>query len=249
MIELEKLYESAGQHLAVNPPRWEDFATEFYEIFGAGMVIYRPEFEDGVLAWRTQEQIVVSTHPDYAAEYVSRQVFEANQIPDDSLNPFEPNRRSDIIPDDVFRQTDIARDFFIPRGIFYMLAVSARLRDDSYLMMVTWRSEQEGDFDDIEKQRITLFFRYLSTLVSIPQVQEVDSSSDGVKVFGKKYALTSSEIQVLSDLLQGKSLKAIAKDSGRSYGTVRWHVQNILEKCHVKSQKNLLSEFYSLIKR
>ena len=34
----------------------------------------------------------------------------------------------------------------------------------------------------------------------------------------------------------------------RSYGTVRWHVHNLLVKCNVKSQTNLLSEFYQLIK-
>ncbi len=249
MIELEKLYESAGNYLSVSPQQWEKFSKDFQSIFGAGMVLYRPTFVGGVLAWRSEEQTVATSHPEYALEYVKRQVFEANQIPDDSLNPLEPSRRSDVIPDEIYRDTEVAIDFFMPRGIFYMLAISAILSDETHLMMVVWRSEEDGDFSDIEKQRIALFMRYLATLIPIENKEDVENTNDAVEEFGMKYALTGSEIQVLSNLLQGKSLKAIAGESGRSYGTVRWHVQNILEKCQVKSQKNLLNEFYGLIKR
>ncbi|VAW24699.1 hypothetical protein MNBD_ALPHA11-707, partial [hydrothermal vent metagenome] len=59
---------------------------------------------------------------------------------------------------------------------------------------------------------------------------------------------TDTEIDILSALLQGQSLKIIAYETKRSYNTIRWHVQNILEKCQVKTQTNLLREFYRLIK-
>ena len=65
--------------------------------------------------------------------------------------------------------------------------------------------------------------------------------------FGSRYHLTDTEIIILSALIQGHSLREIAVETGRGYGTVRWHVQNILDKCQVSSQKTLLSEFYSLI--
>ncbi len=249
MSELEKLYESAGRHLAASPQQWPAFAKDFQSIFGGGVVLYRPSFANGVLAWRSAEQIVATTHLEYALNYVQHQVFESNQIPDGSLNPLEPSRRSDIIPDAIFRNSEVAKNFFIPRGIFYMLAVSAILSDETHLMMVVWRSEEEGNFSDIEKQRIALFMRYLATLIPIENKEEVENANDAVEEFGMKYALTGAEVDVLSDLLKGKSLKAIADESERSYGTVRWHVQNILEKCQVKSQKNLLREFYGLIKR
>ena len=54
---------------------------------------------------------------------------------------------------------------------------------------------------------------------------------------------------MLAALLQGLSLRAIARESARTYGMVRWHVQNILEKCQINTQKNLLIEFYRLVKR
>lgn len=249
MIELERLYESAGTHLNAIPQQWERFVTDFQSIFGAGIVLYRPTIKDNVLAWRSADQTVATTHPDHAADYVKFKVFELNQIPDASLNPLEPSRRSDVIPNEIFRETDVAKTFFIPRNIFYMLAVSAILHDDSQLMMVLWRSEGRGDFSDIEKQRMALFMRYLATL--IPSVRSDLNVSPGhaVEDFGAKYALTDTEVSVLTALLQGQSLRMIASESGRAYGTVRWHVQNILEKCQVKTQKNLLSEFYRLIKR
>ena len=249
MIELEKLYESAGTHLSAMPQQWERFVADFQSIFGAGIVLYRPSIEGDVLAWRSAEQTVATTHPQHAADYVKHKVFEANQIPDASLNPLEPSRRSDIIPDEIFRETDVAKGFFIPRDIFYMLAVSAILPDNSYLMMVLWRGESRGDFSDIEKQRVALFMRYLATLIPSDRTDVNVASGRAVEEFGAKYALTDTEVSVLTALLEGQSLRMIATDSGRAYGTVRWHVQNILEKCQVKTQKNLLSEFYRLIKR
>ncbi len=48
-------------------------------------------------------------------------------------------------------------------------------------------------------------------------------------------------------MLIGQSLKFIAQNSDCPYGAMRWHVQNILTKCHAKSQKILLGEFYCLI--
>jgi len=249
MIVLEKLYDSAGENLSGETQNWSMFANEFLRIFNAGLVLYRPSTLDGVLAWRSMDQLVATTHPEHAEGYVKNRIFDSNQIPDDSLNPLEPNRRSDIIPDSQFRQTEIARNFFIPRGIFYMLAVSAILPDDTYLMMVVWRSEEHDNFSDIEKQRLALFMRYLATLIRTNKPEFKLRPDSAVEQFGEKFALTSSEVEVLTALLQGKTLKFIAEKTGRSYGTVRWHVQNILEKCQVKSQKNLLSEFYALIKK
>lgn len=243
------MYESAGKYLSVAPQHWDQFVVDFQGIFGAAIVLYQPTFEKGVMAWRSVEQTIATTHPEYADDYVKYKVFESNQISDDSLNPLEPSRRSDIIPDDVYRVTGVANDFFIPRGIFHMLAVSAILPDETHLMMVLWRSEDAGDFSDIEKQRMALFMRYLATLVPSDQAELDVAPGHGVEEFGAKYALTETEVSVLAALLQGQSLRMIADESGRAYGTVRWHVQNILEKCQVKTQKNLLSEFYRLIKR
>ena len=249
MIELEKFYECAGRHLVDKEQDWAAFAEEFKHISGADFVLYRPSMHDGVLAWRAQSETIATSHPKHAREYVELRVFEKNAIPESSLSPFEPSKRSDLVSDEEFCRLEVAQEFFIPRGIFYLLGIQAKLSDDSLLMMVAWRDQKSGDFTSLEKQRMTLFMRYLSTLVQMVDQAPAAPPDRSLDVFGEKYSLTKTEVSVLSALLQGKSLKDIARESGRTYGTVRWHVQNILEKCHVKTQKNLLHEFYGLIKR
>jgi len=249
MIELEKLYVCAEKYLAGEKQDWAGFAINFRLIFKAEFVFYRPTYEAGILAWRSMDGLVVTTNPEVVEKYIKDRIFDLNQIPDNSLNPLEPSRRSDVISNETYRTIDVVKKYFIPNGIFYMLAVLAIERDDNRLMLVVWRDESESDFSDIEKQRIALFMRYLSVLADSTNTKNTPVAKSEIKDFGKRYGLTFSETEVLTGLLQGKSLRQIAIQSKRSYGTVRWHVRNILEKCQVKSQRNLLSEFYALIKR
>lgn len=111
-----------------------------------------------------------------------------------------------------------------------------------------WRGENQSDFSEMEKLRLALFMRLLAKIVGTLEVEANQEHMGGIKDFGIKYGLTDSETGILADLLEGQSLREIAELSGRTYGTIRWHVHNLLEKCNVKSQKNLLREFYWLIK-
>jgi len=248
MIELEKLYESARVRLDKKNQGWLGFAADFEEIFQSKFVLYRPTFDNGVSALRSPENLIASTNLKLADEYIKKRVFDSNQIHDDSLSPFEPSRRSDVVSDSAYEKIDVVKSYFLPNGIFYMLAVSALLADKSYLMLVTWRAQTQNDFSDSEMQRLALFMRYLAVLVRGDNQIDAQTSNTEVEEFGKKYGLTDTEIGILSALLQGQSLKNIAHETKRSYNTVRWHVQNILEKCQVKNQTNLLREFYRLIK-
>jgi DNA-binding CsgD family transcriptional regulator len=248
MIELEKLYGCAEQHLQAENQNWDRFAADFKSAFRAKLMLYMPTFEADELAWRSSKGLVATTDPHLAAEYIDKKMFERNHVPEHTLNPLEPQRRTDDISDDQYRSLEIVQDFFLPRGVFYLMAVSAILKDQSYLILVVFRDENERDFSDIEKQRLALFMRYLATFLRKTDPIATHASEAELASFGEKYSLTNTEMSVLAALLQGHSLRQIADESDRSYGTVRWHVQNILEKCHVQSQKSLLSEFYSLIK-
>lgn len=174
---------------------------------------------------------------------------------EDNPNPLEPFRRSDIMSDEEYRAHEITKLFLKNNDVFYLMAVYAILPNGFPLVLFLWRGENKSDFSDIEKQRITLFMRHLATLVTSDRVNLDFADIIGAKpsneiiVFGEKYFLTKTEVKILSYLINGNSLKMIAEETDRSYGTVRWHVQNILAKCQVKNQKNLLNEFYGLIKR
>jgi len=168
-------------------------------------------------------------------------------VPEPGLTPLEPLRRNETIADDLFRQIGARYDFFETFGMFHMMIVPAKLPDGGNLALMVWRPEVAENFSDIEKQRAALFMRYLLSLIGSvgPAPAEPDNQ---VAAFGARFNLTEAETDVLAALLSGQTLRQIAADSGRSYGTVRWHVQNILEKCQVSNQKSLLREFYRLIK-
>ncbi len=253
MIELEKIYDCAERHLSNNNTDWEGFASGFKAVFGSGMALYQPATpaESG-LDIVSSSEIIATTDPEFVSQYFEEKIYEMEEETiEEPENPFEPVRRTDSMGDEAFRELEIAKEYMIPNGIFYKMVIFSIFPNGSPLVLFVWRDEEGGDFSDIEKQRLTLFMRYLASLVSssnpalvsMPE-PPVDSR---VHEFGEKYGLTRSEMSILSAMLIGQSLKFIAQSSDRTYGTVRWHVQNILTKCQVKSQKNLLSEFYRLI--
>lgn len=246
MIILEKLYESAAARLTSGAPDWAGFAEDFRTIFNAHMILYRPQFEADNVTMHTLGTIVTSD-PEMEAEYVRQKLYVNHPVPEQNLTPLEPLRRNETISDEMFRQIGARYDFFETFGMFHMMIVPAKLPDGDNLALMVWRPEDAENFSDIEKQRAALFMRYLLSLIGAVRHQSSEMDNQ-VAAFGARYNLTDAETEVLAALLSGEPLRQIAAGSGRSYGTVRWHVQNILEKCQVSNQKNLLREFYSLIR-
>ena len=247
MIELERLYDCVEKSLLTSPPDWPRFAAGFAAIFKANMVLYRARFgSDGNLMGGLD--VIATSHPDLMREYLDQKIYELHPIPETSLAPLEPLRRTDTMDDETFRNLGTLSDFLISNGMFYLMIVPAIMPDGSFVSLYVWRSAGEDDYTNLEKQRLTLLMRHLLAIVGSKQLTPDEPDGD-IVTFGSAYNLTPAEVDVLAALLQGRSLRAIAQESARTYGTVRWHVQNILEKCQVNTQKNLLTEFYRLVKR
>ncbi len=248
MIELEKLYDCADRHLSKEVQDWDRFASDFGAIFGSKMALYRPGNVAAGLDFLSMDELIATTDREIMIEFFEKKIIKYGRMFDDAGNPLEPFRRTDVLNDDEYRSSEVTKAFLQPNDVFFLMIVYAVLPDDSLLVLYLWRGENQQDYSDIEKQRIALFMRYLRVLVRKLNPASAQPPNRQLLDFGEKYSLTKSEIIVLSKLLEGHSLKSISQDIDRSYGTVRWHVQNILEKCQVKSQKNLLGEFYGLIK-
>lgn len=244
---LADLYNSAEKQLAAETPRWEQFMGDFRTVFSAHVVLYYISFEQDMRTIR-KFSVIATSNPEATKRYVDEKIYLHHQIPETSLAPLEPARRTDDVDDETFRQLGPLADFLIANGMFYQLVVPAILEDGTFASIGVWRDEPEGDFSDLEKQRLSLFMRHLMALIN-QQDLRLEKPDGEVAAFGRKWALTTSETEVLAALLQGLSLKHVAKQTNRSYGTVRWHVQNMLTKCQVTSQKNLLREFYRLIRK
>jgi len=248
MIELENLYNCADKYLSGEVQDWESFACDFAATFGTRMALYTPSRKEDGLFFLSMDELIATTDREIMAEFFDKGIVKFEPMFEDGGNPLEPFRRTDIFSDDDFRGFEVTKVFLQPNDVFYLMIVYAILSDGSVLVFYLWRSERQNDFSDIEKQRLTLFMRYLAKLVQREKSKTGLDANKEVREFGKKYDLTEAEVNILNALLDGKSLRYIAENSSRSYGTVRWHVQNILNKCQVKSKKNLLSEFYRLIK-
>lgn len=243
MLKLEKLYDCAQKYLISKSPDWKDFAIDFEENFQSKMALYSPSIN------ANEGRLYTTTSPQIMEQYFADKIYEFDAILADHPNPLEPTRRTEAMNDEEFYEYPAAKKFLLKNGVFYIMVVYAILADGSYLILFVWRNENEKDFSDIEKQRLALFMRYLSALIAPIKTTSLSKPDKEVNEFGKKYSLTQTEIEILSYLLNGESLREIANKGESSYSTVRWHVRNILNKCHVNSQKTLLSEFYTLIKR
>lgn len=241
---LEKLYDCADTHLKSETYNWDEFCKEFCDIFNSEMALYRLTFDENK-APQNFDVITVSV-PELGREYKEKKLYAQHKVAESDMSPLEPVKRTDIITDDQLKQVDVLRDLNQRYGYFYQLIAPAILSDGSFLGLIAWRNETQPDFTSADKQRIALFMRHLLAKVQFRKLVNMKENSQ-VEAFGTHHDLTKTEIEVLSALLDGHSLRSIAANTKRTYGTTRWHVQNILSKCHVNNQKTLLREFYNLI--
>ncbi len=244
---LEQLYDAARDHLEEGRLDWQAFAGNFRWIFDAHCMFYRVRNDER--GWEDDSlEIIATTDEPVVRKCVELGFHRQMQIRESELPSLEPARRTDMFPDEEFRKLGAFYDFFSSNGLFYMMIVPARLSDGTDLSFLVWRDEAGGDFSDAEKMRLGLFVRYLMKTVDTEALVH-QQPNDKLRHFGATFDLTRTEIEILSYLLEGYSLKAIAAETGRTYGTVRWHIRNLLEKCQVKSQTNLLRQFYALIEK
>lgn len=250
MIILEKLYDLAEQHLDAKTQDWTGFSDGFTGIADADISLYRISFkEDNITPIGVD--VIATSNKKFMKEYVNRQLYNLHPVKETDLQPLEPVKRTDYADDDQFMELGELADFLINNGVFYIMMVPAVLPDGSFLGLYMWRSKAEADFTNVELQRAVLFMRHLLAIIDVnallPIKPELPAGNPRTASFGERFGLTNAEISVLSALLSGHSPRSIASKANRSYGTVRWHIQNILEKCQVSSQKELFRAFFELI--
>lgn len=241
---LEKLYDCADTYLIGEPYNWDKFCETFCDIFESEMALYRVVFDDNQVP--QSFEAITTSMPEAAKEYKERKLYALHPVQEADMAPLEPLKRTDFMSDDHIKTLDIFGDFSRRYGYFYQLIAPAILNDGSFLGLVVWRNETQDDYTSADKQRIALFMRHLLAKVQFRKLVNM-RQNDQVDTFGTQHGLTKTEIEVLSALLDGHSVRSIAENTKRTYGTTRWHVQNILSKCQVNNQKNLLREFYKLI--
>ncbi|MET1413188.1 helix-turn-helix transcriptional regulator [Roseibium sp. HPY-6] len=246
---LEALYDCIETNLRGNKVDWQKFANEFQIIHRSELALYRAVYSEDEQKQMDRLDVIATSNAPLLKKYVQKGMHKLHPYPETEMVMLEPIRRTDELPDDdVFRKMGPLTDFLIENGMFYFMNVPAMMPDGHFVCIHVWRDENQGDFSNLEKQRLALMMRHLLATVGESELTLTDPNSE-VAAFGQMHGLTTAETTILALLIEGHSLRTISQKSGRTYGTVRWHVQNILEKCQVKSQLNLLSEFYRLMKK
>ena len=246
MEQLEKLYDCAERHL-VDSFDWSAFSHAFSEAFAAEFSLYCT-FGDGVNSGADGYKIYATSNTACVADFFENGFYQIRPMHEEDLPPLEPHRRTDYVSDEQVKELGPFYSFMQKHDVFYLMISPAIMPDGSLLSLVVWRGEKMRDFDDLEKQRLALFLRYIVALIRKQELVAPNIEARLVS-FGKKHGLTATETEILGGLLAGQSLREFAASSNRTYATVRSHVKTILSKCHVNSQVGLLREFYSLIER
>jgi DNA-binding NarL/FixJ family response regulator len=75
-----------------------------------------------------------------------------------------------------------------------------------------------------------------------PSIAKRVLQSFAVRSRSQQYALTQREIEILSLLVKGYSIKVIAAELKIAFDTVRTHLKNIYQKLHVNCGKEAIAK-------
>lgn len=73
----------------------------------------------------------------------------------------------------------------------------------------------------------------------LESVKPIDSRAQQVTEFVTKYQLSQREVQVLNEILQFHDIRESAQNLFISERTVKYHISNILQKCSLRSQREI----------
>jgi DNA-binding NarL/FixJ family response regulator len=84
----------------------------------------------------------------------------------------------------------------------------------------------------------------------VPMTREIArkviaSFQEPVTTAAEVETLSAREIEILELVAQGFPNKEIARRVGLTHGTVRWHLQNVYQKLHVRSRTEATAKFYT----
>jgi DNA-binding CsgD family transcriptional regulator len=172
-------------------------------------------------------------------------------------------RLGDIAPD-RFLQSEYYRSYYIRTGLSEEISYTFYLMNDVAVAISLMRS---GDSQKFSAREFKLLESVAPIVISlakhhwqgIPNWFETESSGrdngDNRTLIENTVSalfsprITPRETQIVTQVLEGHSSEAIAKNLGIMVGTVRIHRRNIYAKLHISSQQELYSIFFQEIKR
>lgn len=152
-------------------------------------------------------------------------------------------RDTDIMDERLRTKTEIFCHFMEPNGIPYGAGCVLWKGNKMLGVLNFFRSGTSGDFTDKEMFILNLLQNHLAEKLyqlflgkkSLVQNKQAEK----MVRFADRMGLTARERESFTLLMDGKSNQEIADDLGISLSTVKKHVVNIFDKCHVGSRSQL----------
>ncbi len=246
---LEKQFDVADKFLTNQSElNWQRFCEDLAKVSNFGCVLYivNPKTD----ARHQTDELLGTSHIELFTAYAAENIAQFHLIPEDSLYVLSPTIRSELVDDANFqlhlKKHPAYGKFCTKWDFYYQMIVPTRLPSGRIVGLVSFRGKTEPDFIAKDGRRLALLTRHI-----VSHIERIDAVSETkqmiINAFREANQLTSTEAEILSYLARGQSLRQISTASSRGYGTIRWHVQNILSKTGNTSQKELIANFYAII--
>jgi DNA-binding CsgD family transcriptional regulator len=223
--EMETLHEPASFFMSVV----EIFAKWFdADIHGYGAVNLKTAKPTGQCRGSRNDSEFIHTYYENA---ITHPAFLAVL----RMGPGWALRTTDLIPHEVFRQTAIYKNLFVPWGLEYDIAANCVWDEKQHTSLRAWRGGE--NFTDKEVEDLRAFAQACKQVfeVRIQTTVKRLESADEKRVLAD-YELTPREHEVLHWVCEGKRNPEIAVILQVSERTVHKHVQHILMKLGVETR-------------
>jgi DNA-binding CsgD family transcriptional regulator len=189
-------------------------------------------FRHGVCSLEDREHIV---------SYQDHFQFEDPIAP--QLRPLRfATRVSNVIPQHQLVKSDFFERFLHSGSMYWGLNVFAHNGIHDVGDLRIWRAKRRQDYDDNEVAMLNLLYPSMVQAFNegLSQPPSPDDSSQAIAALRNKFGLSQREAQVAFGVSCGLADKAIAKNVGIGFTTLRTHLTSALRKIGCANRKELI---------
>lgn len=151
-------------------------------------------------------------------------------------------RESDYINKAIETTSIFYSGWLEPQNIHYSMGSKVMYNGILYGSVNLWRSEEHGDFSDEDVQILTIINKHLSLRFysQFPNGIKKNNEGEYSDTLAHLYHLSPRELEIISKIYNGHSIKEIGELLYISENTVKKHSHNIFQKMSVESRSQLI---------
>ena len=196
------------------------------------------------------DPVSVNMDEEYLTSYYEEYQYVDTMYWFFSQNQSEIYRESDYVSEAMESASTFYSDWLEPQNIHYSTGLNIMFNGMLYGSLNLWRSEEHGDFSDEEVQILTIINRHLALRMhsQFPNGIRQNSDNEYSRTLANIYHLTPREIEIITQIYKGLSIKDIGEALYISENTVKKHSNNIFKKMNVESRSQLIKIIHDHLK-